>query len=828
LPVDLSNNQRAALRRAVLNGDYHLLLGAGASRESISPQGVSLPTGPELGSQMTSAFEIMSEPGDLLWRLYARTVAQVSEREVYKWLRERFWNVSPPEWMKIFARTPWAVIWTLNIDDTFEQSYNLVKSEASRPLLTLNWDDEFRLGRELSAVHLHGSVCSEEPRKLVFSLSEYATAAAAAAAWPLNFRDIYGVSPFVIIGARLRDEPDIEAVISNRKPTHDAPSFYVSPHISPAVERDLLTWNLVPVRMTARKFSELWPELTGLDLTEPPTPREEIALRVGRQFSELKTNAPGKRPKGHDFIGGDEPRWIDICQDLYAQTDWIRQAREDCRRLGGKSPPSNAIIYVGRRLTGRTTGLLAMARELRRRSWRTFLYVGDGRPDMEAVIQFGADGKSIALLFDSVADIADDVAWLLKEARASGLSITCAAVDQTERAASIVGHFNEVYLLDRHIGTINSRLTNTDAARVVDKLQMLGRLGILEEVKQDRKRRAHFRNHGLFDGMAQLENAPGFGRRVGQLIDSISDPEQIKLIYIASMAARFGRRLHIIDAGRMLALDSEGVAQIVRDALGSILEFRQPWVATRHRWMALEPCIERLGSQAALTFLGEAMRRVGSRLGRASQRERNATSMLIAAFMSYNNLAELFPDTDLDAWYEELSASFGTWSARYWEQRAIMSRHIGQSTPEVLSKSESFALRAVSIVTDAYSLTTLGTVLLAKAAYAAQVDVAEYYDRAMAAFDAAIAEDPANIVTWLAFLRYCLDVLKRVQNSSSRDEIDLEERLNDDWLRIHSRISSVANTSDATRMALDGLMRRYRLLTAGDSAEDAAEIEAEL
>jgi hypothetical protein len=196
--------------------------------------------------------------------------------------------------------------------------------------------------------------------------------------------------------------------------------------------------------------------------------------------------------------------------------------------------------------------------------------------------------------------------------------------------------------------------------------------------------------------------------------------------------------------------------------------------------------------------------------------------------MSYNNLVTLFPDTDLDTWYENLSSSFGSWSARYWEQRAIMSRHIGLSAPEILSKSESFALRAVSIVRDTYSLTTLGTVLLAKAAYASQVDVVEYYDRAVTAFEAASTEDPANIVTWLAYLRYCLDVLKRVQSSTSWDETDLEERLSDDWLRIHSLISSVVNMSDSTRWALDGLMRRYRLLAAGDSTEDVVDVDAEL
>jgi SIR2-like domain len=815
LTIAINDNRQEALRRAALNSDYHLLLGAGASLDSKSPDGKALPNAEGLGLELATRFRASRESGDLLWRLYARAVTAAGERPVYEWLRERFWNVTPPQWMEIYARTPWQTVWTLNIDDTFEQSYKHVRSEASRPLLTVNWDDEFRQGPELSVVHLHGCVDRDQPRRLVFSLSEYASAASLTAAWPLNFRDIYGIYPFVIIGARLADEPDIEAIISNRKPTHLAPSFYVSPHISSAMEKDLHAWNLVPVRMTAEEFSEEWPKLTDLNLTDAPSRLTEIGFRVGSQFRELSTNAPGKRTKGHDFIGGDEPLWIDICENQYAELDWIRQATQDCTQLGRGGSAASAVIYVGQRLTGRSAGLFAIAKQLRSLSYKTFLYFGDGRPDVDAIMQFAADGKPIALLFDSIADLADDAAHLIGRARNAGLNVVCAAVDQVDRTASIVGRFDDAYLVHRRIGTINSRLSSTDAARLVDKLQAIGRLGILEQQKQDRFRREHFRRYGLFDAMAQLENAPAFGRRVGTLIDSIESNKDIELLLIAALASRFGRRLHLMDAGRMLAMDSDVIARAVRDGqrLGAVLYVNHPWVKTRHRWMAIEPCVSRLGSEAALTLLGNAIQRVAARLSRASQRERNATSMLVAAFMTYNNISGIFSSANWDKWYEDLAPTFGTWSARYWEQRAIMSRHIGKDSPESLSRSESFALRAVSIVSDAYSYTTLGTILLAKAAFSPGIDVGEYYDRAIDAFDAAITDDPRNIITWMAFLRHSLDVLKRVRDQEGENAPELRERMNDDWLRIHSQMRTIVNISDTTQEELSALMRRHQTLS---------------
>ncbi|MBT2504788.1 SIR2 family protein [Streptomyces sp. ISL-98] len=819
MAIDLSTNQKKALRRAAANSDYHLLLGAGASRDAVARDGSKLPTGPELATLLSDQFKVPIEEGDLLWRVYARAVEDAGERAVYDWLKSRFWGVTPPGWMDVYARAPWASVWTLNVDDVFEQAYARVRSDVSRSLVTVNWDDEFRQSHDLAVVHLHGCVDRDAMRHLIFSLSQYAGSAVAQAAWPLNFRDTYGVSPFVIIGARLRDEPDIETVIANRTPTHEAPSFYVSPNISSAVERDLHAWNLVPVRMTAEEFAEAWPELTEINLKKAPTRREEVAFRIGRQFRELRIDSVRKASRDHDFIGGDEPEWIDIRNGLNADLDWIRQASSDCRQLGRTARVNSAMIYVGNRLTGRSTGLLAISKALRKLSWRTYLYVGDERPDVEAIIQFAANGQAIALLFDSVADIADDVASILSLARNASLQIVCVAVDQVDRSANILGRLDEAYLLRNRVTTINTHLTNTDAAHLVDKLQSIGRLGILELERKDARRRSHFRGRELFDAMAQLENAPGFGRRVRELVDAISDLDHIRVLFLAALASRFDCRFHAVDAARMVGMESDSLVRLVRDypPISSVLKTDGTWIRPRQRWMALDACVERLGSRDALATLGTAMNNVAPRLGRSSHRERNATSLLVAAFMTYKNVVSVFPEADLDQWYGGLSGTFGDWSARYWEQRAIMNRHAGKSMPEAWARAESFALRAVSIVRDSYSLTTLGTVLLAKAAFGPGVDVGQYYDRAIDAYEDASEANPKNLVTWLAFLRHALNVLAPDGRSLRPLPEEVTERMRDDWTRIHSQSLIAAGASEDVKGELAVLKRRFEKLTRAPS-----------
>lgn len=812
---DVTEAQRLALRRAARNGEYHLLLGAGASMDSTSRTGTPLPGSSKLIEQLCDEFDVPTEKDDLLWRIYDRAVEAVGESRVYSWLRERFWGVEHPYWMEYYARSPWATVWTLNVDDTFESAHTAIAKETSRQIQVLNWDDSFRQGRNLNVVHLHGVVNTDKPRKLVFSLSEYAGSAASRAAWPVNFHDSYGNSPFVILGARLRDEPDIEAVVSRRHPTHAAPSFYVARTISPAMRADLTRWGLVPVEMTAEDFVLEWGEITGLNLEHDLGAELELGIRIGQQFTELKlTSSPA--PTGHDFIGGDEPKWSDIQNGLAAELAWVTKAKLDCNQIGRSLHKSTVIAYTGRRLTGRSTGLLQLGEHLRKASWRTFQFRHDGRIDVEALLAFAADGKSLALLFDGAADIADDLDRLITEARLSGASIACVVVDDSSREASIIGRVESSNLAHARVAGINGRLSRTDAARLVDTLGRIGRLGALEK-SSDSARLAHFKGHDLFDAMAQIENAPGFGRRVEYLIEDLKDVQKIAAVLIAAYASLVNHRLLVIDASRMIGIDSDQLVRKIQEdpQLASLISTDGTDVRTRHRWLALQPIVKRLGAQNASEILRDAVRSVSSRLNQQSLRERNPTALLVGSFMSHRNLTEAFPGADLDLWYTSLIDVFGSWSARYWEQRAIVARRNSRSDVKLLAKAESFALRATELVPDTYSFTTLGTVLLEKASRT-PFDVQTYYERGLDAFERAASLDAtsSNVVTWTAFLRYTIRVLQRIASDHSKgvgapDFEGFWDTVCGDWKRTYAQLALLGAASDHVKRDLQKLRQDF-------------------
>jgi hypothetical protein len=308
--------------------------------------------------------------------------------------------------------------------------------------------------------------------------------------------------------------------------------------------------------------------------------------------------------------------------------------------------------------------------------------------------------------------------------------------------------------------------------------------------------------------MAQLENAPSFGRRVEDEVRDLAD-EELRYLLFASYAARVGARLHVIDAARLLGAQTEAVIRRVSGTtqLASVLSTDGHWLRTRQRWLALPYCVKRLGEDQSLEVLAHGMARISKGLGRQSQREHNARGLLVGSFMKYNNLRSVFPNTDLEPWYDRLSDSFGSWSARFWEQRAIMSRHDGELRPELLSRAESYARRAVTLTKDAYSLTTLGVVLLAKAARSDEAVLSAYYDDAIDQFEAAHELEISNLVTWMAYLRHSLPVLERLMVIEAKD--NLQERIVDDWLRFYNQVSAVAASSDSTHGDLRTLRRKF-------------------
>lgn len=63
-------------------------------------------------------------------------------------------------------------------------------------------------------------------------------------------------------------------------------------------------------------------------------------------------------------------------------------------------------------------------------SYRTFFYEGQGRLDLQALLNLGASGRDTAL-FDGFIDIADDIDTLISQARTMQIALCVVGVDDS-------------------------------------------------------------------------------------------------------------------------------------------------------------------------------------------------------------------------------------------------------------------------------------------------------------------------------------------------------------------------------------------------------------
>ena len=199
MPADKSELLQK-LAEGIAQGEYSLLLGAGASIGAIGGNGRPLPTGTGLRDALVKDFEIEAG-GETISLLQAYSYLRSHDPErLAKYLREWFVDCQPT-WQPNLAEFNWSRIWSLNIDDVAEKAF----SKQGRPVKSLAWNERFSDRDSLDAqqiIHLHGLASRLEIGKsnedvLVFSILEYVRAVSSPHTWHKVFLDQFADHPFL-------------------------------------------------------------------------------------------------------------------------------------------------------------------------------------------------------------------------------------------------------------------------------------------------------------------------------------------------------------------------------------------------------------------------------------------------------------------------------------------------------------------------------------------------------------------------------------------------------------------------------------------------------
>lgn len=814
LAESISKSELKSMLRALVSGRYHLLLGAGASHGSRDSKGNPMPLARGLADEISLRFSIPGDESSLV-ESYERAVRKNGSRKVYEYLRSRFYRCDPDGWLEQLVKVPWQRVWTLNIDDTYERAHRRARS-IGRQLDTVSWDDTYSgEALRLQVVHLHGHVVDESPRTLVFSILEYLNATEAAHAWHRVFGDSFVSSPYVIIGANLRDEYDLARVLRERRPQATAPSIYVAPSISEGMQDDLRSWGFIPIQASGREFVEELMSLAQPIIDEGVSAwglagQSAELLRFSQQFKMLETRATLPQGRDHDFYLGDVPSWSDIVNNRDSIFGWTEVALRRATEILEESPEhAQLLVALGAKFSGRTTGLFRIAREMNDRHIRTFIYRGEGRVDIDAVHSYLRDSGEAVLIFDGLADFADDIDDLLHRCNKGGNNLLVIAAENSRRTPLLLARLSSNNFRRDNVVEISHNFGRRDARTLVAKLGPIGRLGKLTPMPHQRQI-SHFTRNGLFVGMAELEGGIGFKARMRKEIDHLHDKWMIRVVLLASLVETLNYAVPVQLAATAVGESAERIFSAIEqdNAMAALIEIDgELCLHPRMRHLLVDELILRIGRSETADLLGNFVKRARPYINERTQFSRSLTARIVVGLLRAKALAKWIGTEDLDNWYEDVRPQYG-WNGRYWEQRAIAASLVNN-----FSLAESFAEKSVSLAPDSYRYTNLGTILLKKAAMAASISEDEserVYLRARQSLDKAYGLDGKNIVPLLSFLEGSLKVLV---GGISRQGV-LYETIVRDWSDRYAdaRLRQGAEISTDIRENLDFLRRRWDAL----------------
>jgi hypothetical protein len=801
----ISDENWDALMAGLVEGRYQLLLGAGASRNATGPLGPPM-TGWELAQSMAQDFGIPGKPDGKLRQVFsmARHRQSASGSDVMAYLRERYTNCTPPDWHRDLVSIPWRYIWSLNIDDVIENAYRSFGEDAIQRLASVSWTDPHRVPTpdEVILVHLHGKATATNPDALVFDVSTYLLAASSRHRWHSIFADRYADTPTIILGARMSEEVDLEAVLDRGRLSDPGgpPSLIVLRTIDEFDRERFRSWNLIPVEATIADFlAELranWADYAAGVANTPEASPELIspnALAFLNQWIRIEPATEMRVDRYHDFYGGHEPEYLDVVNDLDAHRD----IRPELLGIMADEHPQHALVISGPPFAGKSTSAMRLVRDMAQAGWQAYRLDPEFRPSVDAALWWLRRFPRTVLFADGVADFAPDLSGLLGRTVELSVPLHFVGVERGSRMKEIEREFGDTPGYKQV--PLMSILSRPEVDRVLAKLTKPGRLGRVVGRSQGGQRRYFLREHGgeLFSALSELEGAEGFLERVRRKYSRLDSAEKRTAFHAVALTGALGYGLPF-----GLCMVVSGLTPVELDTalqqnadFAEVIAVRRSRMYPRHRVFGsymLQSAFSKAENFHVTQRLAEAL---APDLSVAAIRIRSYAYRIARQLLDYKILGDWIGLSELERWYSSIQELF-EWNARFWEQRALAASHDSRHAPAV-----SWAMKAVDVHRDALTLNTLAVILLRKSLdeHEPENGSLEGYLEATALLqEARIVADRSTEYPYTTFFEYTLAWTQRVVDAGLDVPPEVIQRWNDWWYAASTLLEFVGPNAQAT------------------------------
>ncbi|WP_203816106.1 P-loop NTPase [Paractinoplanes ferrugineus] len=785
----LTDDEWESLMRAMVEGRYQLLLGAGASADANGPMGSPM-TGWTLAAEMARDFGIPGDPEGKLQQVFslARQRGNATTGEnLTDYLRNRYWNCSAPAWYRDIVSIPWKYIWTLNIDDVVEHAYRTsFKDDAVQRLVSVNWTDAHRVpsAEQVTLVHLHGVAASSAPDNYIFDISSYLLAATERHRWHNIFADRYADTPTIILGARLSGEIDLETILEKGRLSADGPpSIIVLRTISEFDEARFRGWNLIPVQAGASEFMKevrsRWASYAARVTATPEGSPQLIspnALAFLNQWERLEPYDDRTLDRHHDFYAGHEPEYTDIVHEL----DAFRDARTSLIDQMAHTSPQQLVVVSGPPFSGKSTTAMRLVRDCASAGWQTYRLDPERRPNIDAILWWARNFPRTVLFVDGVADFAPDFRVLVDRAIEASVPVHLVMVERSsrmkevERELASLPSYTEV--------SIESTLSSNEVDRLIEKLARPGRLGVLVHEGSAERRRYFLADHGgeLFSAMSGLSEGEGFVERVRRRYLQLASKTQRTAFHATAITSALGYGLPFGLCMATSGLTPKELDLALRDDpdFSEVVTVRRARLYPRHRVFGSYMLESAFSDEQNFEVTQSLALNLAPDLSVAAIRARTEIYRLARQLLDYQILGKWIGQSNLERWYSSLQEVF-EWNARFWEQRALAASHDGRH-----AAAASWAEKAVGKHRDALALNTLAVVLFRKALEEkrAESDLIDGYLEAVAMLQEARAMARHDSeYPFVTFFQYTLEWSRRRSTAGLPLHPDIVRRWNDWW-----------------------------------------------
>ena len=698
----------------VFRREYSLLLGAGASLGAIGGNGEPLPSGPELLDQLVSDFAIETEGQAISLRRAYEAAKRKDPEKLEAVIRGQFTHCKP-SWQSLLAQFQWHRVWTLNIDDVIETVLRSQGISCDR----FNWTSAFRDSSrsECQVVHLHGFAKNPEDdglgSSLVFSMAEYATTLMDARAWHRVFADEFTDHPFIVLGASLSEEFDLQPALSKTAATSTwgFPSVIVLKEVNSLERDELEALGLTVVEASAHEFMARVQEETERHARQLGGLYGQFidakAARFLQQFIDLRRFEPHSDKSSRGFYLGFEPQWKNILDDDDAELKTTEAAFAAMRNESEIEEHRQQIhILTGIAGTGKSTGLLRVARHFIASGSPTFLFRGEEDLDIAATIHWLKRMPRTVLVFDNCAEFADSFDELAVKCESEEVRLLALGAERTSRrsflAQKIAARFLCLWNEYQYRG-----LTDVDIDSLLDKLSDRRRLGRITRWNRT-SQEAYFTKTAarrLFEGMANLEGGQGFRTRIKKEFEEIEDPQMQRLYAAACVAYELGYPLPMGVAVQVSGMGAIELAELGSREGQDLLLVAERGVRPSHRITASLVVAAALSPEMRF----EAMERLAFALAPHTDSraivERTRPYRLLRRLMDQETVKRLLRPDEGRRLYEIMEGPYD-WNGRFWEQRALFESDLGNH-----AQARSYAEHSISIHRHPFAFNTLGTIL---------------------------------------------------------------------------------------------------------------------